>query len=131
MTEEVKEVTFSVSDVASWDDDKCKEMEGKVSFPMTSIRDVLKELALTTSRLQTLRVILFNGLLRGYEVTCPECKNKYAVSVSDFNIESEVVCPHCGKAHLQKDNISNVVVNDNTEMVKPKKKRASKKKAQV
>lgn len=123
-----REEQFTIEEVATWNDEKCEQLKGAISFTLTNVRDVAREFVQTKQSLQTLRAVLFKGLLRGYTVKCPSCNETYNVSVSDFNRESEVVCPLCGKAHKQEDNIINIVVNDETPMEKPKKKRASKKK---
>jgi Zn ribbon nucleic-acid-binding protein len=126
MTEQ--EVQFTVRDVAAWDDAKCQELEGKVNFPLVNIRNLLREFTAMEQKLQTLRTVIFKGMLRGYTIKCPVCNETYNVSVSDFNRISEVVCPKCGKPHKQSENIVNVVIDDNVPMEKPKKKRVSKKK---
>lgn len=126
-----QEVQFTLADVASWDDTKCQEMEGKVTFTLLNIRNVAREYTDIERKLQTLRTVLFKGMLRGYTIKCPSCNDIYNVSVSDFNRVSEVVCPLCGKTHKQDENVINIVVNDDSPMEKPKKKRASKKKATV
>ena len=124
-----REEQFTIADVANWDDEKCEQLKGVVSFPLTNVRDVARQFVDIEQKWQTLRTVLFRGLLRGYTIKCPNCGETYSVSVSDFNRDSEVVCPLCGKAHKQDENVLNIVLDDNTEMVKPKKKRASKKKA--
>lgn len=132
MTEETKdfqEVKFTIEEVASWDDDKCKELEETVKFPLTNVRTALKEMIEATRKFEALKLILFKGLLRGYTISCPECKDTYNVSVADFVRDTEVLCPLCGKPHKENSNIINVIVDDTSEMVKPKKKRASRKKS--
>ena len=118
---------YTIAEVATWDDEKCRQMANQTKFTLVNIRDFAKSYLNLEQKWLTLRTVLFKGLLRGYTIKCPHCQEVYNVNVSDFNRDSEVVCPACGQAHKQDDNVLNIVINDDVEMVKPKKKRASKK----
>jgi len=112
------EAQFQISDVISWDDAKCAEMDSKVHFPVKVVRDILKKSVASDQNYSILKAILFKGLLKGYAIQCPKCKERTEILVADLDRENEVTCTKCGIKYKQLPNIIGISTYPDNEEVK-------------
>ena len=114
---EVKKVEFNISDMVNWTDEECALKDKEFHFSVIEVRDILKsltgigqELATVRSNFNLLKSALSKGLMTGYKISCPHCKNEYVVSSSELNRESAITCKKCGKEYRENASISGIAV---------------------